>query len=207
VENKIPGWRYICFTNIQMDPVPGWQIVRVWASSAALEPRLEAKKYKWLSHQLLADFDIAVWVDAYIAPNPMYSELLKQWILEMIEQHKYIAHRPHEERDCAYQECDAVVEYKRETAMKAARAKALLEEARVPEHGGLFDTNIIVRFHKEAIVQDVSEKVYEYLKTVTYRDQLVVPLVYHKENFQEVQRYQLLRAFNKTGEHVRMPAH
>jgi hypothetical protein len=204
VENKIPGWRYICFTNVQMDPVPGWQIVRVWSSSAALEPRLEAKKYKWLSHQLLADFDIAVWVDAYIAPNPMYSELLKQWILEMIEQNKYIAHRPHEERDCVYQECEAVVEHKRESSLKVARARDLLEEAKVPEHAGLFDTNIVVRFHKEAVLQDISEKVYEYLKTVTYRDQLVVPLVYHKENFQEVGKYQLLRAFGKTGEHVRM---
>jgi hypothetical protein len=206
VTHKIPGWRYICFTNVNMDPVPGWQIVRVWASSATLESRLEAKKYKWLSHQFLADFDIVVWVDAYIGPNPMYSELLKQWILEMIEQNKYIAHRPHEERDCVYQECEAVVEHKRETALKVERARALLEEANVPEHGGLFDTNIIVRFHKEAALQDISEKVYEYLKTVTYRDQLVVPLVYHKENFQEVQRYQLLRAFNKTGEHVRMAA-
>ena len=204
VESKIPGWRYICFTNVSMEPVEGWQIIRVWASSAALEPRLEAKKYKWLSHQLLADFDIAVWVDAYIAPNPMYSELLKQWILEMIEQKKYIAHRAHDDRDCVYQECDAVVEYKRETAIKVAKARALLEEAKVPEHAGLFDTNIVVRFHKEAVVQDVSEKVYEYLKTVTYRDQLIIPLVYHKENFQEVQRYQLLRAFGKTGEHVRM---
>lgn len=206
VESKIPGWRYICFTNVTMEPVEGWQIVRVWASSAALEPRLEAKKYKWLSHEILADFDIAIWVDAYMAPNPMYSELLKQWILEMVEQNKYIAHRPHDDRDCVYQECDAVVEYKRETPLKAAKARALLEEAQVPEHGGLFDTNIVVRFHKQSTVQDVSEKIFEHLKTVTYRDQLVVPLVYHKEQFQEVQKYQLLRAFSKTGEHVRMAA-
>ena len=206
VENKLPGWRYICFTNIPMDPVPGWQIVRIWASSAALEPRLEAKKYKWLSHQLLADFDIAVWVDAYIAPNPMYSELFKQWIMDMIDQNKYVAHRAHDDRDCVYEECDAVIEHKRETSTRVTKAKALLKEADVPEHGGLFDTNIVVRFHKEAVVQDVSEKVFEYLKTVTYRDQLIVPLVYHKENFQEVQKYQLLRAFNKTGEHIRVAA-
>jgi hypothetical protein len=126
--------------------------------------------------------------------------------MEMVEQNKYIAHRPHDDRDCVYQECDAVVEYKRETPLKAAKAKALLEEAQVPEHGGLFDTNIVVRFHKQAVVQDVSEKIIEYLKTVTYRDQLVVPLVYHMEQFQDVQKYQLLRAFNKTGEHVRMAA-
>jgi hypothetical protein len=204
IQNKIAGWDYICFTNMNLPPQKGWHIVKIQLDE--LNPVLQAKRVKWLSHEYLSDYDVVVWMDGYIAPNPMFSEVLKQWVLEMQEKNIHVLHRPHEVRNCIYEECEAVVANKRDTRENVTKVVTQLKELRFPKNWGLFDTNILFKFHKDQAIQDISEAVFKQMQETSYRDQLAVPLVYYTNGFKDFQNQTLLRAFEKSGNHVRIAA-
>lgn len=204
IPNKIAGWDYICFTNLNLAPQKGWYIVKIQLDE--INPILQAKRVKWLSHEYLSEYDVVVWMDGYIAPNPMFSEVLKQWVLEMQEKNINVLHRPHEDRNCIYEECEAVVSNKRDIKENVIKVLTQLKEIRFPKNWGLFDTNILFKFHKDQAVQDISEAVFKQMQETSYRDQLAVPLVYYTNGFKNFQSQTLLRAFEKTGNHVRIAA-
>jgi hypothetical protein len=204
ISNKIAGWDYICFTNLNLPPQKGWHIVKI--SMDEINPVFQAKRVKWMSHEYLSDYDVVVWMDAYIAPNPMFSEVLKQWVLEMQEKNIHVLHRPHEVRNCVYEECEAVVANKRDTRENVSKVLTQLKELRFPKNWGLFDTNILFKFHKDKSVQEISEAVFKQMQSTSYRDQLAVPLVYYTNGFKDFQNQTLLRAFEKSGNHVRIAA-
>ncbi|NDG15533.1 MAG: hypothetical protein EB110_07800, partial [Betaproteobacteria bacterium] len=78
---------------------------------------MKTKKYiKWNSHKLLEDYDVAVWLDAYLAPNLSSTNLLQQWIPQAYTAKAAIVHRKHDARNCVWDECKAVVEAKRDTS-------------------------------------------------------------------------------------------
>jgi hypothetical protein len=204
IPNKIAGWDYICFTNLNLPPQKGWHIVKLQLDE--INPVLQAKRVKWLSHEYLSEYDVVVWMDGYIAPNPMFSEVLKQWVLEMQEKNIHVLHRPHEVRNCVYEECEAVVANKRDTRENVTKVLTQLKDLRFPKNWGLFDTNILFKFHKDHAVQEISEAVFKQMQETSYRDQLAVPLVYYTNGFKDFQNQTLLRAFEKSGNHVRIAA-
>jgi len=201
---RIPGWDYICFTNQPLKQIHGWTIVQV--TYTGLKPALEAKRYKWLSHEVLLDYDVVVWLDAYITPKLEMRHTLKQWILTMKEKQIPILHRRHETRNCIWDECDAVVKSKRDTTDNVSKVRKLLEKHTMPKGWGLFDTNILIRFHKHQIVQTISEEIYKQLSTTSIRDQLAVTFVYYKHAYKNFYTEDLLSAFQKNGTHIRISA-
>ncbi len=198
------GWDYVCFTNIPSLEQRGWMIQVVDMPDKS--PVISAKDYKWLSHKYLLDYDVVVWMDAYLAPNPAQESMLQQWITDMTIQKYGIGHRTHEVRDCIYDECDAVIKGKRDTPEHVTRVKQLLASANMPRHKGLFDTNIVIRFHRMAAVQQVSEAIYKQLRSVSPRDQLAVTLQYYLHKMTQLGVYPLQLAWEKRGVHVRVPA-
>jgi hypothetical protein len=200
---KIPGWDYICFTNLDFPKHRGWKFIKV---EAGMNPVLVAKHYKWMSHLYLGDYDVVVWMDAYMSPNPVFSELFKHWIVSMREQNIAIAHRPHDTRKCIWEECSAVIEHKRAKPEDVAKVIRNLEAIRMPKEYGLYDTNIVIRFHKLTILQHISEEIFTSLQDCT-RDQLAVTMIYYKNSFSSIHLQNLIRAFNKTGEHRRINAY
>ena len=182
----------------------GWTIIKVDAQSKSMS--LEAKKYKWLSHIYLEDYDIVLWVDAYIAPTSIAGDKLYQWFSLMKERRLSVLHRKHEVRDCIWDECDAVVEARRDTPQNVQNIRNLLHSEKMPRGLGLYDTNIMIKFNKHVQLRKISEQIMKILETYTIRDQLVVTLVYYKNHFNECSTTDLMRAFEKNGEHVRVPA-
>jgi hypothetical protein len=200
---KIPGWDYICFTNLDFPKHRGWKFIKV---EAGMNPVLVAKHYKWMSHLYLGDYDVVVWMDAYMSPNPVFSELFKHWIVSMREQGVAIAHRPHDTRKCIWEECSAVIEHRRAKPEDVSKVLRNLEAIRMPKEYGLYDTNVVIRFHKLTILQHIAEEIFSALQDCT-RDQLAVTMIYYKNNFTSIQLQNLIRAFNKTGEHRRINAY
>jgi hypothetical protein len=196
----IPGWDYICFTNQKIPRPAGWTLIQI--DYTGQEPATEAKRYKWLSHLFLADYDITVWVDAYIAPNIQRQELLKTWIITMLDRDTKILHKPHPMRNCVWEECDAVVQGKRETKARADRVRSTLEKEKMPHGWGLFDTNIIIKFNKDIQLQKQCEDIYTELSTLSNRDQLAVTRIYYKNNYSQFHIQKLDNAFDKIGVHV-----
>lgn len=200
---KIPGWDYICFTNLDFPKHRGWKFIKV---EAGMNPVLVAKHYKWMSHLYLGDYDVVVWMDAYMSPNPVFSELFKHWIVSMREQGVAIAHRPHDTRKCIWEECSAVIEHRRAKPEDVSKVLRNLEAIRMPKEYGLYDTNVVIRFHKLTILQHISEEIFSALQDCT-RDQLAVTMIYYKNSFTSIHLQNLIRAFNKTGEHRRINAY
>jgi len=200
---KIPGWDYICFTNLDFPKHRGWKFIKV---EAGMNPILVAKHYKWMSHLYLGDYDVVVWMDAYMSPNPVFSELFKHWVVSMREQGAVIAHRPHDTRKCIWEECSAVIEHRRAKPEDVSKVLRNLEAIRMPKEYGLYDTNVVIRFHKLTILQHISEEIFSALQDCT-RDQLAVTMIYYKNSFSSIHLQNLIRAFNKTGEHRRINAY
>lgn len=201
--DKIPGWDYICFTNLDFPGHKGWKCIKV--DQSYRDPAVASKFYKWMSHKMLLDYDVVVWMDGYMSPNPMYSELLQHWILSMREQGHLIAHRPHDVRKCVWEECDAVLTSKRARPQDVERTRRTLEAYQMPKAWGLFDTNVLIKFHKNTVLQHLCEQIFEQLQ-VCNRDQLAVTPVYYKNNFTAFQLQNLIRIVDKTGEHKRIDA-
>ncbi len=197
----IPGWDYICFTNITIQEPNGWTIIHVPLDGKS--PQKLAKHYKWQSHKYLEDYDIVVWVDAYISPASFAGDKLYQWITLMNERGLSVLHRKHDMRDCIWDECEAVLTAKRDTPEHVQKIREILTAEKMPRHIGLFDTNIILKFHKRPAVKKVANEIAYYLEEYTRRDQLVVTYVYYKNNFNEFSTTNLLHAFEKMGHHVR----
>lgn len=200
----IPGWDAICFTNQTIVDPNGWTIVRVEPTSKSMA--LEAKRYKWLSHTYLEDYDLVVWIDAYLSPQSFAGDKLYQWIMMMKERGLSILHRKHGVRDCVWEECTAVIEHRREIPERVQAVQALYKQYSMPKHIGLFDTNILIKFHKDPQLKEVAEQIVHYCEQVTTRDQLLVTFVYHTHFYKKYDTADLQRIIEPTGQHVRSPA-
>jgi hypothetical protein len=200
----IAGWDYICFTNLDLPETTGWRIQKVEYDGTT--PTVEAKRYKWLSHIYLVDYDIVVWMDAYLGPNPSYQLIFYNWIQHMKEKSIYIMHRPHGERICIWEECKAVIKNRRDTPEHVRAVEKVLRESKMPKDWGLFDTNIIVKFNKDLKTQEVSEDIVKQIETISPRDQLAVSYIYFLKEYTTFKQQNLMNAFQPLGEHVRIPA-
>lgn len=202
----VKGWEYILFTNLQLPSDLPWE--RRAVERTFDDPAMDAKMYKWLTHKFLPDYDIIVWIDCYLSPNTRTIELFEKDIYtNLIENKAGILHRPHAERTCIWDECDAVVKSRRAKPEDVQKNRRLLEKVAMPRNLGLFDTNILVKNNKDTHVQTVCEEIFETMKTASNRDQLVVTYVYYKEKFTDYKAGDLMKYFIKTGNHVRIPAY
>ena len=197
---RIPGWDYICFTNKPIHDSKGWTIVRLDLTTSV--PALEAKRIKWRSIEHLPEYEIVVWVDGYIAPDPSVRQLLERWIVGMKETGHSMVFRPHDQRVCIWDECEAVIEAKRETPLNVEKVRTKLKQANMPTEWGLFDTNCMVLFHRDAACRRVTEAVWNQLQTTSVRDQLALPLVLYEQKATAFKTETLMRAFTKSGQHV-----
>lgn len=197
---RIPGWDYICFTNKPIHDPKGWTIVRVDMPKGSAA--LDAKRYKWQTLEMLAEYEIVVWVDGYIAPSASSRQLLERWITGMKETGHSMMLRPHDQRVCIWEECEAVIEAKRDTPLNVEKVRTKLMQADMPVNWGLFDTNCMILFHREPGCRRIADAVWNQLQTISVRDQLALPLVLYEQQSTTFKTETLLRAFEKTGQHI-----
>ena len=197
----IPGWDYICFTDSDIES-PVWKCIKVERNFT--NPVLDAKYVKWMSHDFVEDYDVVIWLDAYISPNPLQDKLFESWVMDMYNNNIQIGHRRHGERNCIWDECDAVIKSKRDTKEHVELVRNRLKKASMPKGWGLFDTNIVIKFHKDNYVKDISQKIFGILEQDSYRDQLTIPYIYYLNNYTSYKEYSLLEACLKTGIHIRI---
>lgn len=199
--DRIPGWDYICFTNKPIHNSKGWTIVRVDMPNGSAA--LDAKRYKWRSIEHLSEYEIVVWVDGYISPDPAYRQLLERWVTNMKETGHSMLFRPHDQRVCIWEECEAVIEAKRDTPLNVEKVRTKLKHATMPKDWGLFDTNCMVLFHRDSSCRKLTEAVWNQLETISVRDQLALPLcLYEQKPSAAFKTETLMRAFTKSGQHV-----
>jgi hypothetical protein len=64
----------------------------------------------------------------------------------------------------------------------------------------------MIKFHKDATVQQICRDVFNQLQKYSNRDQLAITYQYYTHKFNQVAVLPLMEAWQKRGEHIRTPA-
>lgn len=178
-QNKIPNFDYIIFTNIP-DQIKnsGWEPICMELLNN--HPIYTAKYYKWASHNYLLDYDIAIYVDAYMAPNPKinWESYIDRINTNSISESLILM--KHSQRDCIYDECNAIVEHKKDTRANMNKVLDFLSENNMPKKFGLSEGGLIMRHLKNKTLNDFFEEFFNLMLKYSYRDQSLLSYMFWK---------------------------
>ena len=175
------SYDYICFSNdINTENIGIWKIKKIPFQSND-STRL-SRYVKILPHKALPEYDFSVWMDAnlQIATSEFY-----EFIESAYTSHSLISQVPHIDPpiDCIYDEIRYAYRLVRVGFVEAKRQYNHLKENNFPKHYGLFENNIITRFHNDALVKKISEEWWSEYISYTRRDQFSLMFIYWKNNF------------------------
>ena len=179
---------FVCFTDMSLPSrVGAWRVIRVRRDPAS-HPRMQAKRFKLLSHKIFprgrlawryAPFslrrraDMSIWIDASLQIKS--AEFVRDMRVNLGE--RDWAMFAHPERDCIYDEANAsltMLKYKGLPLLPQVEAYKPV----VPPHGGLYACTVVVRREPASRrVMEVDERWWNENLHWTYQDQLSLPYV------------------------------
>jgi hypothetical protein len=145
--DKLEGFDYIMFTNIS-DKLQNTVCTFIDKDLMNEHPIHTAKYYKWNSHKYFEDYEIAIYVDAYMMPNPTikWDEYIPQ--LKSDDINCGIIQMKHSQRNCIYMECNAIVGCKKDTRINMDKVINFLKTNNMPGNYGLFECGLFLRHLK-----------------------------------------------------------
>lgn len=157
--NKAPrfnGWDTILFTDLDLPDYNGWEVKKVKTK----DPKKDSRKYKWLSHIHLKDYDLVCYMDANL-------------ILRKEPPSKPIWFK-HQKRRSVSQEMARILEIKKENEDVIDRQYDFYESKGFTDGYGMYWNGLFVRSNNKDINQ-LHETVYDIVKEYSYRDQIALP--------------------------------
>ena len=183
---RLPGWDYILFTNLDLKS-DSWTIRKIELPDPSYV--ISAKSVKWLSHEYLPEYDIVCWIDAYCKINNDTESILTATVKKLqnskIEVPLFI--KKHPVRDCIHDEVGACVAKHKISLDMYYKVSDFLKKHKMPHHYGLFETNLILKYNNDPGVIRICKDVIHYIKTLTYRDQLVLTYVLFKNKISHLE--------------------
>lgn len=162
-----PGFDYVCFTNSPSIKSNVWKILPIPKELDGLSEVKKQRCIKINAHKYLPQYELSVWVDGSVKLlknlNPFISEKCKDG---------YIFIPKHPQRSCIYDEMDACIKQKKDTAEHIEPQRKKYKEEKFPEKYGLVQSNIIVRRHNNPDCIRLMECWWYELKNGSHRDQL-----------------------------------
>ncbi len=172
-DNKLKDFDYVMFTNIPNNVKnTGW--TPIYKDLKDNHGIYTAKYYKWMAHKYLLNYDISIYVDAYMIPNPKIN-----W-LEYINKLEGITFTQHNQRTCIYNECDAIVRCKKDSIINMNKVKEFLKSNNMPNNYGLSSNGLFLRNLKNDKFNKLCEELYNLMLEFTYRDQALLSYVFWK---------------------------
>jgi len=177
---RLNEWDYVMFTNVP-DHLKdsGW--VPIYKELIQDHPIYTAKHYKWLVHKYLLDYDIAIYVDAYLSPIVMdwnkYIDKLKPDGIG-----NGIILMRHSRRNCIYDECSAISNCRRDTKENMDNVITFLKENNMPKKYGLSEGGLSIRHLKNNDFNSLCDELFTLMLRFTYRDQALLSYVLWKNN-------------------------
>jgi hypothetical protein len=179
---------FICFTDMKLPPCVGaWRIVAI-RRDPRLHPRLQAKRFKLMSHRVFPRgrlawrytpmerrprFDLSVWIDGSVRiTSPRFVGDMRRKVVD-----GDWAMFVHPDRDCIYEEAQVSI------GMRKYRSQPVISQvdsyrAEVPPHGGLYAGGVIVRREPPSErVLAANEAWWAENVNWTYQDQVSLPYV------------------------------
>lgn len=176
----VPGWDYIFFTYEDKEvtcPSP-WRIVRLphlYDSDVKM-----AKYVKWMTHKVLPEYDIILWHDVFLTINDASSSGLQTIVteIESTSTHFPLALLTHPTSKDCYDEAHACFRSKKITAdMRDATLQYLESHGHSREVGGYWSC-MLLKQNKHALVQKISEELFDLIQKICYRDQVWISYLF-----------------------------
>lgn len=174
-----PGIDYYVFTDIDCPASSVWKKIDItqFEEYKALTPTQLNRKIKMLPFMYLPEYDYSLYVDG----NIMIIDAISPMIQEM-GHHVFGVHY-HRTRDCIYDESTRIA-YLRKANMTTVN-KQIEEYKRngFPRHYGLYENTILIRNHRDEGVCHLMETWWEEYQKYPTRDQLSLPYIIWKTNY------------------------
>ena len=173
-----PEWDYVCFTNNKR--LINKKYIGVWKILPSQFEELDSKRnsgwHKTHPEKLFPNYKKSVWVDAN-------TNILTDYVINEIKTRNSDLLVPiHYERDCIYDECNAVMDCGRDTPDIVSKTKDFLQKSGMPKNYGLNGTNIIFRKHTNKTIQNIDKLWWYCIKNYSKRDQLSFSYCLYKHN-------------------------
>lgn len=169
-KNSLLDWQaeddiqYICFHDGTVENTSKlWDMQSVTYKND--DPRRIARYYKTHPHEVLPKHDISIWID-----GSLYPRVHLQQLVDWIGNYDY-ACRHHPGRICIYKEAEAIIRMGFDTKENIQKVVDKLEAEGYPSEFGLHETGVLVRQHKQTVI-DFDTKWWEEIENGSSRDQM-----------------------------------
>lgn len=163
------GWDYIAFTDDQNSKSDFWEIRLIPKSD---NPILQQREIKILAHKFLPEYKTTIYTDGS-------QQLIRD--INKIDFKGGFLIKKHHCRTCVYEEAKQIIVLNKDTA-KNMSIQVEAYKSFHPANYGLFETGFMIR--ENCIkVNMVCEAWYEEVKKYSLRDQMSLPVVFRKLNF------------------------
>lgn len=163
-----PMFDYYAFTGADIPARSVWKKIDLGPEIQEMSSLEQARYVKTHPHLYFNDYDISIFIDG----NIQIVKDIKPLIYTMIESHKVVAIHRHNIRDCAYHEARIIWAQGRAKLRDIWKQMYTYKKECFPKHYGLFETNVIIRKHNDALCKDIMESWWEEIDKFTKRDQL-----------------------------------
>jgi hypothetical protein len=196
-EYKNNNWDYICFTDNPKLTSEFWQI-RKMEESKNLDPIKKARKYKINPHHYLPEYQISLWIDGNFKIIGNIDEYIEKYSLK-----NSMLCMTHPDRDCLYQEAEAVLKLKKDTEKTVSIQINKYLNENYPKNNGMIASGILYRKHNDPIVKDLMDEWWNEVKSMSRRDQLSFNYVCWKKDF----HYDKCSLFYEENEYFKRTGH
>lgn len=151
-----------------------WE-VRIVEMSA--EPRKMARYCKIMSHEVLPDADVTIWLDANVRLLISPKEAIRKWLGSAD-----LATCNHPYRDCLYLEADQCVRIGKASPKSMQAQTQNYREAGMPPNWGLASTRCVIR-RNTFRTRKLNEMWWHEVRTQSLRDQVSLPYICWRAGF------------------------
>lgn len=167
------SWDYVCFTDsaelLRLERFGVWEIHPLRFDG--LDNVRNARWHKTHPHILFPDHEESLWIDSSFT-------IRSEWIFNEIRKRDASLLIPlHFQRDCVFDEWEAVREAGLDSADALERLRGLLEGKSLPPHYGLNETCLVYRRHMDPGIVRMMEDWWSVIRDYSKRDQLSLSLV------------------------------
>ena len=173
---------YICYTDndelLNKKEVNGWCIRPTQFNK--LDNIRNARWHKVNPDILFPDYDLSVWVDANV---DVLSDDLHRRIVSFIKNKEIFFSYSHPLRNSVFDEAIAVMQLKKDFVETVQKELEYLNEEKFPDTGGLHETSVLIRNHKNEVCKNVSRMWWNMIDKYSRRDQLGLDYALWKYNY------------------------
>lgn len=159
---------YFAFTNSELPKDSVWKSINIGDFANGRTPLEQARYVKTHPHLYFSDYEISIFIDG----NICIIKDIKPLIYKMIETHKTVAIHRHNCRNCLYQEARIIWAQGRAKLRDIIRQIKAYKGEGFPAEYGLFETNVIIRYHNDEKCKAIMETWWSQIDKYTKRDQL-----------------------------------